>query len=286
MKATDTIAQDPGRRANFRSRYGDWAVVTGASDGIGQAFACELAALGMNLLLVARRQNVLDSLASGLTRQHGIACQVIAMDLAARDNVDRLISATRSLDVGLLVAAAGFGTSGRFIESPIDNELDMLAVNAQATTMLAHHFGGRFVRQRRGGIILMSSVVAFQGVPRAAHYAATKAYVQTLAEGLRIELAPHGVAVVASAPGPVASGFAERANMRLGAALPASVIARQSLRALHRGGTVRPGWLSKLLGWSLAMLPRPGRTRVMTLVMRGMTQHQEMPTRKAPEARP
>jgi short-subunit dehydrogenase len=121
----------------------------------------------------------------------------------------------------------------------------------------------------------MSSIVAFQGVPRAAHYAATKAYVQTLAEGLRVELAPHGVDVLAAAPGPVASGFAERADLRMGQALDPAQVGQATLDALGRRATVRPGWLSKLLGYSLTLLPRRGRSRILAAVMRGMTQHQQ-----------
>ena len=116
------------------------------------------------------------------------------------------MSATDGLDVGLVAAVAGFGTSGRFVDNPLDRELDMVDVNCRAVVELSHHFARRFVAQRRGGLILMSSLVAFQGVPRAATYAATKAFIQTFAEGLRLELAPSGVDVVASAPGPVRSG--------------------------------------------------------------------------------
>ena len=136
------------------------------------------------------------------------------------------------------------------------------------------HFARRFAARRRGGVVLMSSLLAFQGVPRAANYAATKAYVQTLAEGLRVELAPVGVDVLASAPGPVRSGFADRADMRMSMALGPQVVARVTLNALGRKTTVRPGWLSKLLGWSLATLPRWGQVMVITQVMNGMTAHQ------------
>ena len=119
----------------------------------------------------------------------------------------------------------------------------------------------------------MSSLLAWQGVPRAANYAATKAYVQPLAEGLRIELGPVGVDVVACAPGPIASGFADRAGMVMSGAAPARVVAQETLAALGRWGTVRPGLLSKLLEWSLAFLPRWGRVRMLALVMGGMTKH-------------
>jgi short-subunit dehydrogenase len=181
---------------------------------------------------------------------------------------------TAGLPVGLLVAAAGFGTSGSFVEADLDEELELIDLNCRAVAALAHRFGARFARQGRGGLVFLSSLVAFQGVPRSANYAASKAYVQSLAEALRIELAPRGVDVVASAPGPVTSGFAQRARMRLGMATTPEAVARGTLQALGRRGTVRPGWLSVLLESALKLLPRWGRVRMMGLIMGGMTRHQ------------
>lgn len=254
-------------------RYGPWAVVTGASDGIGREIARGLAAAGLHLVLVARRAGALTELADSLTSLHRIETLVIAEDLGAPGACDRVAAQTRDLDVGLLVAAAGFGTSGPFLATPIADELAMIDVNCRAVAELCHHFGGRFARQQRGGLILMSSLLAFQGVPRAANYAATKAYVQSLAEGLRAELAPQGVDVLASAPGPIHTGFARRAAMQMSMGQRPAVVARATLRALGRRSVVRPGWLSKLLEASLMFLPRWGRVRVMALVIRGMTRH-------------
>jgi len=255
------------------TRYGPWAVVTGASDGIGRAFASELARAGVNLVLVARRGGVLTEVARDLEARFSVETAVVAADLASPAGVDEVVERTRSLDVGLLVASAGFGTSGPFVGASLSEELGMIDVNCRAVAALSHHFAGRFVQQGRGGIVLMSSLVAFQGVPRAANYAATKAYVQALAEGLRLELAPRGVDVVASAPGPVLSGFGSRADMVMASGTTPEVVARQTLDALGRRGTVRPGWLSKLLEASLALLPRWGRARMMGIVMGGMTAH-------------
>lgn len=269
---TDRSSAIRGSRET-RHRYGPWAVVTGASDGIGRAFADCLAESGVHLVLVARREQVLSDLGAQLTRDHGVDTRVVGADLGKPAGIEELISRTESLDVGLLVAAAGFGTSGRFVEAALETELELIDVNCRAVAALSHHFGSRFAQQRRGGIILLSSIVAFQGVPRAANYAATKAYVQSLGEGIRIELAPFGVDVLSSAPGPVHSGFAKRADMKMGAAATPAVVARASLAALHRTGTVRPGFMSKLLGWSLALLPRWGRVRMMAAIMGGMTRH-------------
>lgn len=267
------------QRSRWQHRYGRWAVVTGASDGIGRAFAVELAAAGLDLVLVARRKSRLDELATELAERHGVAAKVVAVDLGEPRGIDALVDDTRALDVGLVVEAAGFGTSGPFIERPIAEELAMIDVNCRAVAALSHHFGERFARQRRGGIVLMSSLLAFQGVPRAAVYAATKAWVQTFAEGLRRELAPLDVDVIASAPGPIHSGFAARARMHMAMGQTPETVAAATLAALGRRATVRPGWLSKLLEASLALLPRRGRVRAMEQVMRGMTRSSALPDR-------
>jgi short-subunit dehydrogenase len=258
----------------FADRYGPWAVVTGASEGIGEAFARQLAERGLNLVLVARRRPLLDALAAQLEATHDVCCRVIAADLADLEAVHALADATQDLDAGLLVAAAGFGTSGPLAESPLGPETEMVDLNCTGLLAVTWHFSRRFTARGRGGIVLMSSLLAFHGVPRAANNAATKAYVQTLAEGLRVELAPHGVDVLASAPGPVHTGFARRARLQMAVALEPAVVARESLAALGRRTTVRPGGLSKLLGGSLALLPRWGQVRVITQVMKGMTAHQ------------
>lgn len=255
----------------LRTRYGPWAVVTGASSGIGREAAVQLATAGLNLVLVARRADLLETLAADLRDRYGTEVTVAALDLAQRADVESVARLTGELDVGLLVAAAGHGTSRGFLDADLAHELNMLDVNAAATLMLAHRFGVRFARRGRGGMVLLSSVVAYQGVPGSAHYAATKAYVQSLAEGLHTEFAAHGVDVLAVAPGPVHSEFAARAGMTMSRALQPADVVTPALRALGRRATVAPGWLSKVLTWSLATLPRRTRVQVMGSVMKGMT---------------
>jgi len=268
-----TISADRPTSARLRA-YGPIAVVTGASDGIGRAMALELASDGFGLVLAARRGDRLAVVAAEAERLSGRLPIVVAADLGTDDGLGALIEATVACDVGLLVCAAGFGTSGAFHAADPGNECDMVRLNCESAMLTTHHFARRFVARGKGGIVLMSSLVAFQGVPRAAHYAATKAYIQTLAEGLRRELKPLGVDVIASAPGPVSTGFAARAAMTMGNAEKPQVVARQTLAALGRTTTVRPGFLAKLLEASLAPLPRSGRVRIMELVMRGMTSGQ------------
>jgi hypothetical protein len=136
---------------------------------------------------------------------------------------------------------------------------------------LTHGFARRFAAQSRGGIVLFSSIVATQGVPRSANYAATKAYVHSLAEALAEELAPHGVDVLASAPGPTESGFARRAGMTMANAESPVRVAQETLAALGRRRRVVPGGLAKLLTASLAVTPRFLRVQIMKQVMKSMT---------------
>ncbi len=256
------------------SRYGPWAVVTGASSGIGREMALRLAEAGLNLVLIGRNKSVLEQMAADLTARHEIELRVMGIDLALETAVEAIETATCDLDVGLLIAAAGFGTSGLFLNSRLEQEMEMLNVNCRALLGLSWHFGRRFVKRGRGGMVLMSSIVGFQGMPFAAHYAATKAYVQTLAEALHVELAPLGIDVLAAAPAPTHSGFATRAGMRMGLALKPEDIAQPILAALGRRSTVLPGFLSKLLAYSLIPLPRWARVRIMGGVMDSMTKHQ------------
>lgn len=251
-------------------RYGPWALVTGASDGIGAATARRLAAEGFALVLVARRQGKLTELANELRAAHRSEIETLALDLGTEAGVAALLQASEARDIGLLVAAAGFGTAGSFLDGPLAEELAMLDVNCRAVLALTHHFGNRLATRGRGGIVLFSSLVAFQGVPNSANYAATKAFVQSLAEGIGPELRARRVDVLAVAPGPVRSGFAARAGMRMGATDSPATVAKGLLEALGRRSLVRPGLLSKLLELALTFLPRRGRVWMMGKVMSGM----------------
>ena len=261
------------RRQRFRARYGPWAVVTGASDGIGREIALRAAESGLNLALVARRRERLEELASAIISRNQVETRVISADFANSSGAVAVQSGTQDLDVGLLVAAAGFGTAGPFVRADLATESEMLEVNCRAVLALSLHFAKRFAERGRGGIVLMSSLLGFQGVPQAAQYAATKAYIQSFSEALHSELAPIGVDVIASAPGPVNSGFADRAGMRMGVTLRPAAVAQATLNALGRRRTVVPGFLSKILTYSLLPLPRWSRVQIMGLIMGGMTRH-------------
>lgn len=257
--------------ANLKTRFGPAALVTGASDGIGRAFAEALAERGFDLVLVARRELVLQGLAHDLMAKHGVTVTTIAADLSAPRAVDAILTRTAAMPIGLLVASAGFGSIGPFLELDAATEANMVDVNCRSVVELTHGLSTRMAAQGRGGVVLFSSVVGFGGAPFSATYAATKGFVQSFAEGLAVELRPSGISVLSVAPGPVGTGFAARAGMQMGKVATPEAVARASLAALAGGGTLRPGFLAKLLGWSLAMLPRWGRVRLLGQIMKGMT---------------
>jgi short-subunit dehydrogenase len=261
-------------RTRLKDNYGPWAIVSGASSGIGLEIVERLAESGLNLIIHARSENILQGISKRLTSTHNIEVKVVASDISEQAGIQKLIETTQSLPIGLLVASAGYGTSGEFIHTSMHAEINMLRLNCEALLTLTHHFAQRFVAQKRGGIILMSSMVAFQGVPYSANYAATKAYVQSLGEALAEELRPHGVDVLAAAPGPVASGFGQRANMKMNMPLTPQQVGIPILKALGRNTTVLPGFLTKFLVYSLRTVPRWGKVKIMKIVMGGMTEHQ------------
>lgn len=250
-------------------KYGPRAIVTGATSGIGRAFAIALAQRGLNLVLVGRDATRMKDVITEIT-QSGVEVRPVMVDLADSKNVELVKVECRDLEIGLFVAAAGFGTAGNFIATDLDAELELIRVNIEALANLTHYFARKFWAQQRGGIVLLSSIVAFQGVPRSANYAASKAYVQTLGEALAIELKPY-VDVMTVAPGPVASGFEARSGMELGSAMAPEAVVEPVLRNLGRTNHVVPGVLSKILTYSLRTAPRFLKIRIMRAVMAGFT---------------
>jgi len=179
------------------SRYGPWALIAGASEGTGASFARQLAASGLNLILVARRQGPLERLATGLRRDHGVECVTACIDLAAEDATDALLSAAADREVGLLILNAGADPNGSmFLDNGIAN-WDALATRNVMTTMRAlHAFGGPMRERGRGGLMVIGSGACYAGLPGIGVYAASKAFDLVLCEALWAELEPHGVDVL------------------------------------------------------------------------------------------
>jgi short-subunit dehydrogenase len=261
-----------------------WALVVGASDGIGAAFAAELAARGSDLILVARRAALLDGLADFLRAKHSVDVRTIAVDAATPDGVAAIAGVPE--DVELLVCNAALGPIGAFLDlTPA--ELDaMLDLNCRSTVHLSHSFGTRMAGRGRGGIILLSSMASYQGAALVAHYAATKAYLRVLAEGLWAELRPHGVDVLACCPGLVATPTFARTNPEpagwlVPAPLDPRAVARESLAALGRQPVLIPGWRNRLLASASGLLPR--RRLVAAATARTRAMYPPESGRRAPE---
>jgi len=259
----------------LKNTYGDWVLITGATSGIGKEIALKFGEAGFNLVLTGRREQLLNELCTELFTNFKVEAIPVRGDLSKQADIDYLVKETAHLQIGVAVLNAGYGTSGKFIDSSIEKEANMLDLNCKALMLLTHHFANKMKHQpKKGAIVLMSSMVAFQGVPNAAHYAATKAYVQSLGEALAIELKSEGVDVLNAAPGPVESGFSERADMRMGMSLKPEDVGVPIINAIGRHTTLLPGFLTKFLVYNLNMTPRFLKVRIMGKVMEGFTQHQ------------
>lgn len=258
-------------RTKLFNKYGPWAVVTGASDGLGKQFAVQLAENGFNLVIVGRRKQLLDALNSTLTQTHHIQCLTVDLDLSRNDAMNVLAEKTKNLEIGLLVLAAGFGTASSLIESDITTEKQLLALNCTSLMEASYVFGKQFAANKRGGIILISSLLGFHGVFGTANYAASKSYVQALGEGLYFELKKHNVDVLTVAPGPIHTGFAATAGMQFSLALKPEDVAKQAIHTLGKKITLLPGFLTKFLYLSLYVLFfRNLKVRILGTIMKTM----------------
>lgn len=241
------------------------ALVTGASSGIGEELARVAAADGYDLILVARRQDRLDSLARELCLAHGVSARVFSEDLADSDASSRIVAEIEKekLSVDVLVNNAGLGVYGPFAETNLARQLEVIQVNVAALTDLTGRILPGMVARRRGRILNVASTAAFQPGPYQAVYYASKAYVLSFSEALAEELRGTGVTVTALCPGPTTTEFQERASMDGEARLPApfvldaASVAKAGWDAAKRGkGLVVPGAANKILKEAVRLSPR------------------------------
>ncbi len=250
--------------SKFAERYGPWALVTGASAGIGAEYALRIAERGVNVVLVARRRARLEELASMIEDTYRVEARVAPADLSSRDIVEVLQPAIVDIDIGLLVNCAGFGSSGPFLDMDLGIQESMLNVNCRAPLLLTHELVQGMKERGKGAVIFVSSVNGFCAARGMANYNATKAFDLVFAEGLAGELRAFGVDVQALCPGGTLTEFHRVAGLetrkfgpfaRLVFASPSMVVAT-SLRALGGRVTVIPGLLNKLMVLSFRFLPR------------------------------
>lgn len=241
--------------------FGGAAIITGASSGIGAAFARALAQRGLDVVLVARRKDRLQSLAASLERDHGVKALALVMDLARPDAAEVLREAVSAagLEVGLLVNNAGFGAYGSFSDQDPRRHVEMVDVNCRAPVALTHAFLPDMLARGRGAIVFVSSTSAYQPAPYLAVYGATKAFDLLLAEALWAELRPKGIDVLGLSPGFTQTDFHEVAGQGIpaagGVADPEAVVAT-ALAALGRKPSVIHGRRNWLCAWLVRFLPR------------------------------
>lgn len=207
----------PFDRVAFVRQYGPWAVIAGASEGTGAAYAEQLAYMGINLVLVSRRQEALDALGRHLAAAHGIAYRTLPADLAVEGAGSRLVEATADLDIGLYISNAGTDGAGHnFFREPISRALRLLTMNAANVLEAVHGFGNRFLKRGRGGMIVMSSGAGLGGQPWLAMYSATKAFEVNFVESLWVELDGSHIDILAMAAPMMDTPALRRATEGLG----------------------------------------------------------------------
>jgi short-subunit dehydrogenase len=191
-------------------RFGPWALITGASSGIGREFARQIAASGINVVLVARRQALLEEAGREFTRDFGVMYRAIGADLSKEGFLQTLAQATHELDIGLVVSNAGTASPGAFLKLDRDELVGLLRLNAFAHLDIAHHFGKRLTTRGRGGIVLSGAMGAAHGIPYMANDSGAKAYVQSFGESLHLELKPFGVTVTVLIVGPTKTAIIDK----------------------------------------------------------------------------
>jgi short-subunit dehydrogenase len=248
---------------------GKWALVTGASAGIGRALAVELAAGGAQLILTARRRDRLEELARELASKNNIRAEICVADLAKPSGPEEIFAFTKAkgIDVELLVNNAGFGAYGEFARTELKRSLEMVQVNIAAVVHLTHLYLQPMIARKHGDILIVSSIAAFQAVPYFAVYAGTKSFELLFAEALAEEVRPIGIRVCALCPGTTTSEFhkvANNPNPERRHMETAEKVARTGLRALARGRSCIISGTTNFLG---ANVQRFFRRRAVTRIV-------------------
>ncbi|MEO1098333.1 MAG: SDR family NAD(P)-dependent oxidoreductase [Bacteroidota bacterium] len=234
-----------------KKKFGSWAIITGASSGIGKEFAYQFAASKINLVLIARRENLLEKLGDELKSKYDIEVIKLKLDLTEPSFIEKIDNEIVNLDIRLLISNAGAAHMGKYSKIPLADLESMAQLNVMAQLKLSHWFSNRLIKSEvSGGMILVSSTIAYQGTPYAANYSAAKAYILNLGEALNFELKDQNIAVSVLVPGPTdAPGLTERTDANMLESLPmkpqpVDQLVKEGLRALlknkpsHIGGNV------------------------------------------------
>lgn len=233
---------------NLKKRYGNWAIITGASSGIGEEFARVFAMEGINLVLVARRKDRLDKIAEVLRNDHNIEVIVSCADLSKENSLDSIIRDLNGKEVTILINNAGIGKPGEFKDTDINYDSDMIKLNCLTPVVLTEHFLKMMIKKRKGAIIFLGSVVAYQPTPVLATYAATKVFNFSFGNALWYELKKYGIDVLTVNPGNTATEFKRMVlNNKSILTRTARQVVNSSLKSLGKKPNVVDGFLNKLI---------------------------------------
>jgi short-subunit dehydrogenase len=260
---------------NFQQRYGPWALVAGASEGIGLAWCAQLAERGLNVFLVARREAPLRTAAADLESRFGVQTAVLALDLAAPDLIDRIAAATASLDIGFFTYNAAHADVAEFLSQSIESKLQTIDVNCRGLVLLTTHIAERLVARGRGAVVLMSSMSGWQGTAMMGTYAASKAFITVLGESLWSELRPRGVNVhVCVAGATLTPNFEAQTpveKQRRAFPMEPAAVVEEALAHLGKGPTLIVGRVNRIVHLILGKLvPRATAIRFFSRTTRGM----------------
>ena len=252
-----------------KERFGPWAMVTGASSGIGEEFARQLAASGLNLVLVARRGPLLKSLAEELSARFKIQCRTVVSDVSEHNFLEPLAKATDDLDIGLVISNAGTGNPGRFLDHELSQLMNVARLNALSQMQIAHYFGRKLKQRGRGGLLMAGAMGAIGGIAYMANECGTKAYVQSFGLSLHEELKKSGVNVTVLIVPPTQTAIIGKfgldpAAMPMKPMQPTQCVT-EALNALVRNQTtILPGRINRMM---MSLIPQGTQRKMMGLMM-------------------
>ncbi|MCF8259783.1 MAG: SDR family NAD(P)-dependent oxidoreductase [Melioribacteraceae bacterium] len=259
---------------SFQNKYGEYALITGGSSGIGKALAFESAKKGLNVILVARKEDELNKTSEAISRQYGVKVKTISADLSNDEGINKIINESENLKVGLFIPAAGYETNGLFSKTNLEKEMMVININVVSTLKLTHYFSKKMVSEGKGGILLVSSLSGHMPNPFFSNYAGAKAYVLNLGVSLAGELKEKGVDVAVLSPGltntPMAKNTGVDWNKTPMKKMEAAKVAEIALNKLGKKISIVPGGRNNFMAFMAKyMTPFSIGTKMNAKMIRG-----------------
>lgn len=257
----------------WKQRYGDWALVTGASSGLGADFARQLAQKKMNIILTARRTDKMNAVAKEIEKEYNVKTQVIGQDLIKSDAINNIRDEVGDKEIGVLINNAGYGVLGNFHENDYDSQVEMVTLNCVVPVALAQAFIDPMVKRGKGAMIFLASTAAYQGVPYFSVYAATKVFNLFLAEGLWGEYRNQGIDIMGLSPGYTATEFQSHAHIkRMKGPPPAKSeeVVELAIRKLGKKPSIIHGAINQIGAFSARLIPRGTSVKLGGAIMKMM----------------